>query len=72
MSRCTVEKTTLGAIAPLGLMTPDGDQVPVVDALRECWVIWPSNLDDEPSVYLNEGDALHCRDHLEAREDEGE
>ena len=53
-----IRKTTLGEIAGMGLILPDGTPVPVVDALKVCWVVYPASVDDCASVYLNEADAL--------------
>lgn len=53
-----IRKTTLGNVAGMGLILPDGTPVPVVDALKVCWVVYPTSVDECASVYLNEADAL--------------
>lgn len=65
--RPEIRKTTLGEIAGWGLILPDGRPVPAVDALKECWVVYPASVDDCACVHLNEGDALFEFDRLMAR-----
>ncbi|MGX9120771.1 hypothetical protein ACWTU6_29590 [Mesorhizobium sp. BHbsci] len=51
-------KTALGEIAGLGLLTPDGEPVRAVDALKPCSVVYPASVDEMACVYLNEVGAL--------------
>lgn len=66
-----IEKTTLGAIIGIGLQMPDGAPVRLVDASKTCWVVWPSCVDDQAAVYLNEAEALYDLDRQIERASEG-
>ena len=59
-----IRKTTLGEIAGMGLTTPNGETVHLVDALAQCWVVYPASVDECACVYLNEADALFELDRL--------
>lgn len=65
-----IRKTTLGEIAGMGLLTPDGEPARAVDASKQCWVVYPASVEDMACVFLNEAEALFELDRrIEAQQE---